>query len=138
MTVQDETRSIRVDQFLAHPPAAVWRALTDPAVLERWWASGDIAPEVGHRFQLDMGSWGMVPCTVLEVEPERRLVFSFNDNWTLDWTLVAEGDGTRLILEHSGFDLDDPRDAFAFEQMGPGWRDEVLPELARALDEAVA
>lgn len=134
---RDATRSIRVDQFLAHPPAAVWRALTEPRLLERWWAAGDIKPEVGHHFRLDMDSWGQVPCTVVEVEPERRLVFTFNDNWTLDWTLVAEGSGTRLLLEHSGFDLDEPRDRYAFEQMGPGWRDEVLPELARVLDEAV-
>ncbi len=130
----DTTRAIQVDQFLEHPPGRVWRALTDPAMLARWWAAGDIRPEVGHRFHLDMDSWGQVPCEVLEVEPERRLVFTFNDNWTLEWTLVAEGQGTRLLLEHRGFDLDDPRDRFAFDQMGPGWRDEVLPELARVLD----
>ena len=133
---QDATRSIQVDQFLPHPPARVWRALTDPAMLARWWAPGDIRPEVGHRFHLDMDSWGQVPCRVLEVEPGQRLVFTFNDSWTLDWRLVAEGDGTRLFLEHRGFDLDDPRDRHAFEQMGPGWRDEVLPDLARLLDEA--
>jgi uncharacterized protein YndB with AHSA1/START domain len=133
---QDPTTSIQVDQFLPHPPATVWRALTDPAMLARWWAAGDIAAEVGHRFHLDMGSWGQVPCAVLAVEPERRLVYTFNDNWTLDWRLVPEGDGTRLLLEHRGFDLDDPRDRYAFDQMGPGWRDEVLPELVRLLDTA--
>jgi uncharacterized protein YndB with AHSA1/START domain len=133
---QHPARSIQVDQFLPHPPATVWRALTDPTLLERWWAAGDIKPEPGHRFHLDMDSWGQVPCQILEVEPEARLVFTFNDNWTLDWRLVAEGEGTRLLLEHSGFDLDDPRDRYAFEQMGPGWRDEVLPDLARLLNDA--
>lgn len=132
---EDRTRSIRVDQFLAHPPARVWHALTDPDMMERWWAAGDIKPEVGHRFHLDMDSWGHVPCMVLAVEPERRLVFTFNETWTLDWTLVAEGHGTRLLLEHRGFDLDNPRDRYALERMGPGWRDEVLPDLARALDQ---
>lgn len=46
------------------------------------------------------------------------------------WILVAEGSGRRVLLEHSGFDLDRPADRFAFEQMGPGWRDDVLPRLA--------
>ena len=43
---------------------------------------------------------------------------------------MAEGSGTRVLLEHSGVDLDGPADHFAFEQMGPGWRDDVLPRLA--------
>ncbi|UQU65832.1 SRPBCC domain-containing protein [Couchioplanes caeruleus] len=47
----------------------VWRALTEPELLARWWATGDIKPIVGHRFTLDMGSWGQQPCEVLEVEP---------------------------------------------------------------------
>lgn len=135
---RDPHPSIQVDQVLAQPPATVWQALTDPQMLARWWAAGDIRPQIGHTFHLDMESWGQVPCEVLEVDPERRLVFTFNDNWTLDWRLVAEGDGTRLSLEHSGFDLDDPRDRFAFERMGPGWRDEVLPDLARLLDETAS
>jgi len=33
-------------------------------------------------------------------------------------------------LEHSGFDLNDKRMADAFNRMGPGWRDIVLPRLA--------
>jgi uncharacterized protein YndB with AHSA1/START domain len=127
------TRSIHVDQFLPQPPAAVWRALTQPELLARWWAAGDIAPVVGHTFLLDMSGWGHVPCTVLEVVPDERLTFSFGDAWTLDWHLVPEGGGTRLLLEHRGFDLDDPQQRFAFDRMGPGWRDEVLPRLAELL-----
>jgi len=125
---------IEVDQFLAHPPPAVWRALTDPALLARWWAAGDIAPVEGHAFTLDMGTWGHVPCTVLSVQPEPRLAFRFGDHWTITWALVPEGSGTRLLLTHEGFDLDDPQDRFALDTMGPGWRDDVLPRLAALLD----
>ena len=35
MTGEDPT-AIHVGQFLAHPPRKVWRALTEPALLERW------------------------------------------------------------------------------------------------------
>jgi uncharacterized protein YndB with AHSA1/START domain len=123
--------TIAVDQFIAAPPAKVWRALTEPELLARWWAPGDIAAEVGHRFQLHMPGWGPVACEVLEVEPGQRFVYTFNETWTLTWRMVAEGTGTRLLLEHSGLDLDDKRGRDAFDRMGPGWRDRVLPALAR-------
>lgn len=132
------THSIEVDQFLEHPPATVWRALTDPELLARWWAPGDMRPEVGHRFTLDMGGWGHVPCEILEVEPERLLVFTFTEDWTLSWRLVPEGSGTRLLLEHGGFDLDQPMHRFAYDRMGPGWEDEVLPALERSLADVAA
>ncbi len=138
MTDPAATRSISVDQYLPKPPGDAWRALTEPDLLARWWAPGDIAPVVGHRFHMDMPGWGQVPCEVLEVEPEARLVVTFNEVWTLTWTLVAEGRGTRLLLEHAGFDLDDPQGRFAYEHMGPGWRDEVLPRLAALLEPASA
>jgi uncharacterized protein YndB with AHSA1/START domain len=125
------TRSITVDQFVAAPPEKVWRGLTEPELHARWWAPGDIAPVVGHRFTLVMPPpWGERPCEVLEVEPFERFVYTFNGTWTLTWTLVPEGSGTRLLLEHSGFDMDDPQDRHALETMGRGWRTLVVPRLA--------
>ncbi len=125
---------ITVDQFVAAPPERVWRGLTDPEQLARWWVPGDIAPVVGHRFHLRMPGWGEVPCEVRTVEPPELLVYTFAD-WTLTWHLVPEGTGTRLLLEHSGFDLDDHRNRDAFARMGPGWRDRVVPRLAALVAE---
>lgn len=124
------TGTITVDQFVAAPPERVWHALTDPEMHARWWAPGDIATEEGHAFHLEMPGFGRVPCVVLEVHEPERFVYSFNGTWTLTWTLVGEGHGTRLLLEHSGFDLDDHRDRAARDRMGPGWRDVVVPRLA--------
>ncbi len=70
-----------------------------------------------------------MPCEVLEVEPARLLACRFGDGWTLTSRLVATGSGTRLLLEHAGFDLDDRLARDAFTRMGPGWRDEILPAL---------
>lgn len=81
-----------------------------------------------------MGHWGKVACQVIEVEPERRLVFTF-DVWTITWRLEAEGTGTRMFLEQAGIDLDDPKGRYAFESMGRGWRDDVLPRLGALLGE---
>jgi uncharacterized protein YndB with AHSA1/START domain len=92
------TGSIEVDQFVDAEPARVWQTITDPQLLARWWAPGDIAPRVGHRFSLDVPGWGAVPCEVLEVVEHERLVHTFNGTWTLTWRLVPEGRGTRLLL----------------------------------------
>ncbi|MGA5301825.1 SRPBCC family protein [Nucisporomicrobium flavum] len=113
------SRTIELDQFIARAPDVVWRALTEPELLARWWATGDIKPIVGHRFTLDMGSWGQQPCEVLEVQAGRLLRYTFAEgtlDTTITWRLVPEGDGTRLFLEHAGF-----TDERAFRGMGGGW-----------------
>ncbi|MBV1849312.1 SRPBCC family protein [Catellatospora tritici] len=136
-----EPAVIHCDQFLAHPPAKVWRALTEPELHARWWAAGDVRPVVGHRFTLDMGKWGQQPCEVLEVQPERLLRYSFAEGTldnTITWRLVPEGTGTRLFLEQAGIDLDSPLGRSALEGMSRGWPgilrhlDTVLPTFADA------
>lgn len=129
---------IRLTQHISHPPAAVWRALTDPALVEKWWASGDIRPEVGHRFTLDMGAFGAQSCRVLSVEPEKAFSYTFGEGMldtTIAWTLEAEGDGTSLTLVHSGFDLDSEMGRRAHQGMGGGWP-QLLPKIESALDQA--
>lgn len=131
------TKTIEVDQFIAAPPAQVWRAITEPELFEKWWVAGDVAPIEGHKFTLDMPGWGSVPCTVLKVEPEALFSCTFAEgslDSTLTWKLVPEGRGTRLLFEHAGFDLDEPMHKNAFENMGPGWRDEVIPALAKVAE----
>jgi uncharacterized protein YndB with AHSA1/START domain len=127
------TETIRVDQFVAASPETVWRLLTEPDLLRQWWAEGEVAFEtqavVGHQFTLDMPGYGKQACKVLEVDPPHRFVYAFTPAWTLTWRLEAEGAGTRVFLEHSGFDLDDKRMADAFKRMNPGWRDVILPRL---------
>ena len=133
------TGVIAVDEYLAHPPTKVWRALTDPELLGRWLMPNDFAPVVGHRFtfrtapQPDGGFDGIVHCEVLDIEPERLLRLAWRGghlDTTVTWTLHAEGRGTRLFLEHAGFDPDDPWQQHAFTVMGGGWRSNMV----RALD----
>ncbi|WP_224242484.1 SRPBCC family protein [Hyalangium gracile] len=112
---------IQLDQYYEQPPAAVWKALTDPELHARWWAAGDVRPVVGHKFELDMGNWGKQPCEVLEVVPERLFKYRFTPDWTLTWRLQPEGSGTRLTLLHEGFDPSKPKDVFALENMSKGW-----------------
>ncbi|MGW3516297.1 SRPBCC family protein [Streptomyces hydrogenans] len=133
-----DSGTITCEKFLPHPPAAVWRALTDPGLHARWWAAGDIKPVVGHRFTLDMGNFGSQPCEVTAVEDGRLLAYRFAEgtlDTTLTWSLRPEGEGTLLVLTHAGFDLDSPMGRQAYEGMGKGWP-HVLNRLPGALDEA--
>jgi uncharacterized protein YndB with AHSA1/START domain len=132
--------SIEAEQFIARPPAAVWRALTEPELMARWWVAADIRPVVGHRFTMDMGSWGPQPCEVLEVEPEKLLRYTFAEgslDSTITWRLEAEGAGTRLFLVHDGFDTETPAGREALRGMGNGWPG-LLRRIERALKEAEA
>jgi uncharacterized protein YndB with AHSA1/START domain len=77
-----------------------------------------------------MSGYGKQPCKLLEVDPPHRFVYTFTAAWTLTWRLEPEGTGTRVFLEHNGFDLNNKRMAEAFDRIGPGWRDVVLRRLS--------
>jgi uncharacterized protein YndB with AHSA1/START domain len=122
----------------------VWRALTDPGLLARWLMPNDFVPVVGHRFTFRTtprpsdGFNGIVHCEVLELEPERLLRLAWRGgqlDTTLTWTLRPEGRGTRLFVEHAGFDPDDPVQRQAFTIMGGGWRSHLWRRLAELLSE---
>jgi uncharacterized protein YndB with AHSA1/START domain len=138
-----EETSIHVDEYLAHPPARVWRALTEPELLGKWLMRNDFRPVVGHRFTFvtdavpGTGFDGVVRCEVLAVEPERLLRISWAGGADLDttvtWRLVPEGHGTRLFLDQEGFDPDNPGQQFARRVMGGGWRSRKLNDLLAVL-----
>ncbi|GAB3903524.1 SRPBCC domain-containing protein [Kibdelosporangium lantanae] len=136
------TEEIHVDQFLAHPPAKVWRTLTEPELLARWFMPNDIKPVVGHRFHLHADpkpgvgfGGGPVPCEVLDVEPERLLRFAWGEHWTVTWRLEPEGRGTRLLLTHAGFG---PDEDLIRGIMNGGWRSTVMRRLVDALERSNA
>jgi uncharacterized protein YndB with AHSA1/START domain len=140
------TESIDLHFDFPDPPATVWRALTEPALLEAWLMPNDIAPIVGHKFNFrtqPIGDWnGIVDCEVMEVVPEKKLSYTWlggseNDDayghkldTLLTFTLTPNADGgTHLHLIHEGFQADD----YAFKMLGQGWRSRTLSRLSEAL-----
>jgi uncharacterized protein YndB with AHSA1/START domain len=139
--------TIEVDTFYPHPPAKVWRALTEPELIARWLMPGDFRLEVGHRYTMESrpipstGFSGLVQAEVLAFDLEKLLRISWRDaadedrvDWTLTWTLQPEGRGTRLFLLHEGFDPDDPLQRQAHTIMNGGWRTGVPASLEKLLD----
>lgn len=114
-------RTVRADLLLAAPPERVYRALTDPARLARWWGSSEHYRT--FDWKLDLRPGGQWSCQVDNparpgqsvrgeyrvVEPPRLLEYTWSPSWEgfatslIRIELVAEGAGTRLRLHHGGF-----------------------------------
>ena len=132
MTVVDKTErsqrdSISFEFDLPHATEKVWRALTDPALLSEW-----LLPVVGlelepgaeftFRTQPYPGWDGTVNCRFVEIEPHRKLSYS----WTVPFldtvvtfTLTPTASGTRLSLVQSGFEPDQKQE---FGGARYGWK----------------
>ncbi|MEO3385222.1 SRPBCC domain-containing protein [Mesorhizobium sp. CAU 1741] len=106
-----ETLSVVVEREIPHPPEKIWRALTQPHLIEAWLMKNAFKPVVGHRFDLT-AEWGKVDCEVRTVEPHRTLSYSWGDHdldSVVTWTLTPIANGTRLRMEQAGFRRDQPR-----------------------------
>lgn len=122
-----ETRSVVVEREFPHPPEKLWRALTQPHLIEEWLMKNDFAPAVGHRFQL-RGEWGgVLDCEVRAVEPNRILAYTwdfanedpaFALQSVVTFTLEPTAGGTRLRMEQAGFR---PSQKQAFGGALQGW-----------------
>src|SRR6266849_8643890 len=127
MNAKTETQSISMQYDLPHPPAKVWRALTEPELLASWLMANDMRPVVGltFTFKAQPTPWwdGLVKCEVLELDPHKRLRYSWRSSGVdtiVTWTLTpTPSGGTRLALEQSGFLPDNPA---AFEGAKQGWQ----------------
>jgi uncharacterized protein YndB with AHSA1/START domain len=77
------TKSIIAERWTPEPAETIWRALTDSALIAEWSTGNDFASEVGRGFRFrakPVPGWsGVTNCEVLEVEPPRRLVYSWGD-----------------------------------------------------------
>jgi uncharacterized protein YndB with AHSA1/START domain len=106
----DGRPALRFERKLAHSIERVWRAVSVPAELERWFpAAVDWTPAVGETFE----AAGQT-LEVTEVDPPRRLAWTYaGQHHSFD--LTAEGDGCRLIFTHVIDDLD------AAAQTATGW-----------------
>src|SRR5215469_16523811 len=97
------TKTVVVEREFAHPPEKLWRALTQPHLLEAWLMKNDFLPVVGHRFNLrrsprpDMEI--AIDCEVLEIEPHKTLSYTwkaFDLESVVTWTLTPTSKGTHL------------------------------------------
>ncbi|WP_421917134.1 SRPBCC family protein [Mesorhizobium sp.] len=135
-SIATETRSVIVEREIAYPPEKIWRALTQPHLIEEWLMNNDFVPVAGHRFNLrkepQPGISIVVDCKVTAVEPNRTLSYTWDAHGlesTVTWTLTATPTGTRLRMEQSGFRPDQEQ---AYRGARSGWH-HYLAALERIL-----
>jgi uncharacterized protein YndB with AHSA1/START domain len=92
-------RDIRLEQVLAYPREVVWRALTEPSVFGSWFMENDFEPELGHQFTFHMkpqrGWDGVTHCQVIELEPLRRVAYTYRGQASGEKPLACAGIDSR-------------------------------------------
>ena len=115
------TRTVTVERDIPFPPEKIWRALTQPHLIEEWLMKNTFALRVGHKFTLS-GDWGAADCEVLEIEPNKTLTYTWNAmglESTVTFTLTKTSTGTHLRMDQSGFK---PNQEQAFRGAQWGWQ----------------
>ena len=121
-----ETRTVIVEREMPHPPEKLWRALTQPHLIQEWLMKNDFKPAVDHQFQFRMdpqGGWnGIIDCQVLTVEPNKTLAYTWTSmgmGTVVTFTLTPSSSGTHLRVEQSGFSAAHPQ---AYNGAKYGWQ----------------
>ncbi len=121
--------SVEQRYYLAAPPERVFRALTQPKQLARWFvASAEVELEEGGSYRLTWAPGVSMKGKVRSVSAPLKLVVDWHDRLeggkTLDtvarFRLKAKGSGTLLTLTHEGFPSG-KSGIWLFGQVQSGW-----------------
>jgi uncharacterized protein YndB with AHSA1/START domain len=125
MTASDR-KLLRLKRILPAPRAAVYRSLTDPGELAKWWGprgftapSVEFDPRVGGSYRIAMqpptGDLFYLSGEFREVDPPARLAYTFRwdppdpeDRETVvTLSLQDRGEGTEVLLTQGRFATED-------------------------------
>jgi len=141
-------QTIVIEKTYPYSPEEVWDALTDVEQMGEWLMQGNFKPLVGHSFQFSYsmdGKSGTLDCKVLEVKKPHRLSYTWT--WGSEDPMFAHGaggsttvtyiidpvaEGSKLRLEHSGFDSE--KNATAFQMLTGGWQHKLDAMLPAAIE----
>jgi uncharacterized protein YndB with AHSA1/START domain len=104
--IVDGRPALRFERRLDHPIERVWRAVSEPAELSRWFVSEvPWLPEAGEEFEA-AGEAGRITA----LEPPRLLAWTWGVE-RYSFELTADGDGCVLVFTH----VFNP-------ELGPSWQ----------------
>lgn len=137
--------NIRKEIFINAAPESVWRHLEDQDLLAGWLMRNDFRGEPGTAFsfwQKASGNWdGTIHSQLVEFDPPRRMVFTWNANSIGVDTLVTielenQAGGTLVRLLHTNWEgvIGDHRRHY--QSHSEGW-DDHLQVLARQAESEV-
>jgi uncharacterized protein YndB with AHSA1/START domain len=134
-----DTVAVERELLIAASPETVWDLIVDPARASSWmglesWSE----PEPGGVYRVEIIPGNIVRGEYLELDPPRRVVFTWGwetetgassvppGTTTVSFELTAEGEGTRLRFVHSGLPTEEAGASHAH-----GW-DHYFARLAAA------
>jgi len=108
-----ETVAIERELTIAASPETVWELLVDPAKATTWMGLESWSvPEPGGLYRVEVIPGRVARGEYVELDPPRRVVFTWGwehdessvpaGTTTVEFDLVADGEGTRLHFVHSG------------------------------------
>jgi uncharacterized protein YndB with AHSA1/START domain len=110
---------IERETVIAAPVERVWSLLTEPEHVGRWFcdAGADIDLKPGGEMVMRWAEHGVGRARIVDVEPPHRFSYrwaAIREHWgeepddgnstLVEFTLVREGEGTRLKVVESGFE----------------------------------
>jgi uncharacterized protein YndB with AHSA1/START domain len=125
-TTPGSGRTLEKTLFIRATPERVFRALTDPSELERWFvgkAEVDLRP--GGALKFTWREHQVAEGAFLIVDPPHRLSFRWQMDENLGKTTVtielnSQGEGTHLRLIETGWGVGDDWDRL-YDAVEPGW-----------------
>ena len=111
-----DPRTLTMQRLLPGPIERVWAFLTDHELRRRWLADGPMEMAVGAPFELVWRNDGLgdepgrrpegfaeeqrMPSRITELDPPRKLAFTWSDSGDVSFELEPEGEKVRLTLVH--------------------------------------
>lgn len=111
-----EPATLTLERLLPGPIERVWTYLIDGQKRRKWLASGDMEPRVGTEFELVWRNDGLsaspsqrpegfpeehrMKSRIVEVDPPRRLTFTWNNSGDVTFALEPMGDKVLLTVIH--------------------------------------
>ena len=139
-----ETTTTHVfEVYIKTSPEALWQALTDGSITEKYYygsrADSDWKDGSGYQY-LGKDGGVLIDGKVLESDPPKRLVTTFNPKWnpdavgkfpesTVTFEIVPMGEACKLTLVHEGLTVGDPMTEGIFR----GWS-EILSGLKTLIE----
>lgn len=121
---------LQVERTFDAPPAAVWKALTDPEALREWYFEiPNFRAEPGCEFGFVVEHEGNVffhLCRVTKVVPEKELAYTWRyegqpGDSLVTFSLHPEGAKTRLRVTHRGIETFPPTAEYRRSNFHRGW-----------------
>jgi len=118
-------RLLEKELFIKATPERVFRALTEKEDLERWFVQkADVDLRPGGTIRFEWGPGAVETGRIVVLDPPHRFSYTWEalepSPTTITFELVAENDGTRLRLSHTGIGEGENWDSY-YNAVHSGW-----------------